>query len=118
MNNIKELLKDTDFDKWYDKYSEKNHSLKGWLDTDTYLDEVELPEDIFLFLVQRYLREEYDLHIEILLEDGSPYDKFYFRVMGVGHYFTLSHHGLQDKDYNKVLEAGIIDAIGRTKEKK
>ncbi len=41
--------------------------------------------------VCEWLRVEKGIHIEILLTESSPYNTFYYRVMKVGQYFTLSH---------------------------
>ena len=41
--------------------------------------------------VCEWFRVEKGIHIEILLTESSPYNTFYYRVMKVGQYFTLSH---------------------------
>lgn len=62
-------------------------------------------------LLQRWLREEKGLHIEILLSDNSPWKQFYYRTMKVGQYFTLSHNGFYANTYEEVLEEGLLDAL-------
>jgi len=41
-----------------------------------------------------YLRINHGIWIEILLTEDSPYNNFYFRIMEIGKYFTLSHDGI------------------------
>ena len=56
------------------------------------------PEDI-----KTWLREYRGIHIEILLSDDDPYNTYYYRILKVGEYFTLSRDSFEDKDYDTVL---------------
>jgi len=44
--------------------------------------------------VVEWLRVNHGIHIEICLTEEIPYKEFYFRVMKIGQYFTLSHSGI------------------------
>lgn len=57
------LLKKRGFYKWLDNYSQKNHGLKGWLENDIYLDEVELPVELSNTLIVDWLRIEYNIYL-------------------------------------------------------
>ncbi len=65
------------FNEWFDEYSEKHHYLNGWLDKDTYLDEVELPLDLYMGLVQKFLREKHNVIVENCFNGD---EKFYWLV--------------------------------------
>ena len=62
-------------------------------------------------LLQKWLREEHLIHIEILLSEESPYNMFYYRIMQTGKYFTLSHNGIYKNNYEEVLEKGLQEAL-------
>lgn len=68
--------------------------------------------------LQDLIRDNYKIHIEILLEEDFPYEHYYYRVLQVGKYFTLSHDAFKDKDYRKVLEQGLIKALKIIKDEK
>lgn len=57
--------------------------------------------------IQKWLRVVHGIHIEILLEENSPYNKFYYRIMRIGEYFTLSHDGTYSNYYEGILEIAI-----------
>ena len=61
--------------------------------------------------VQKWFREVHNIHIEILLSDEPPYNEYYYRLMEIGKYFTLSHNGVYNTIYEDSLEAAIIAAI-------
>ena len=61
--------------------------------------------------IQRWLRDQHKYHIEVMLEDGTPYTSFYYRVMKLGKYFTQSHHGLVSPVFDEVLEAAIVETL-------
>jgi hypothetical protein len=44
--------------------------------------------------VIEWLRVNHGIHIEILLEENKPWNKFYYRIMKIGQYFSLSHDGI------------------------
>ncbi len=62
-------------------------------------------------LLQKWLRDIHNIHIEILLEENSPYNKFYYRIMKLGQYFTLSHNGVYNKSYEEILEIALFEAL-------
>lgn len=61
--------------------------------------------------IQRWLREQHTYHIEVMLEDDTPYTSYYYRVMKLGKYFTQSHHGLISPIYDSVLEAAVLETL-------
>lgn len=42
-----------------------------------------------------WFREKHNYHYEIFLTSDSPYDKFHYRVMEIGKYFTLSYDNFE-----------------------
>ena len=80
-----------------------NHNKEG-----EFISEISRPRQS---LLQKWLREKHGLHIEILLEEDHPYNKFYFRVMEIGKYFTLSHSDIYCDTYEGALEIGLIEAL-------
>jgi hypothetical protein len=42
-------------------------------------------------LAVKWIYQNFKVHIEILLEEDSPWNRFYFRAMKTGNYFSLSH---------------------------
>ena len=57
--------------------------------------------------VVMWLYEEHGIHIEILLSEDHPWNSFYYRVMKVGNYFTLSHNGDYRKSPTEAYESAI-----------
>ena len=85
------LAKDKGFDvaqvKGY--YTHGDIQLVLWYDSENYNEQ----KDFLAFaptqsLLQKWLREEHSLHMEIFLSDNSPYTGYYYRVMTIGQYFT------------------------------
>jgi len=62
-------------------------------------------------LLQKWLREEHSLHMEIFLSDNSPYTGYYYRVMTIGQYFTTSHDGILSDKFEYALEKGLQEAL-------
>jgi len=62
-------------------------------------------------LLQRWLREVHNIYIEILLGEDRPYNQFYYRLMKLGQYSTLSHDGFYRKSYEEVLEEALQQAL-------
>lgn len=60
-------------------------------------------------LAQQWLRT-LGVHIEILLEEDSPYESYYYRVMKVGQYFSLSYNPFKGT-YEEALEEGLKQAL-------
>ena len=63
--------------------------------------------------LQRWLRDEHKLHIEILLTEDAPYFNFYYRMLVLGEYFTLSHDDNYYHQYEKALEDALIEALNK-----
>jgi hypothetical protein len=57
--------------------------------------------------VIEWLRVKYGIHIEILLAEDNPWNKFYYRVMKVGEYFTLSHDGIHRETPQEAYSAAF-----------
>ncbi len=75
------------------------------------LDELPLdsPDIITEFAhLKEWLRINHGIHIEILLTEDAPYDTFYYRVLKIGQYFTLSHDGIYkntpQESYNEAFD--------------
>lgn len=66
-------------------------------------------------LLQKWLREEHNIHIEILLEEDGAYTKFYFRTMKIGEYFNLSYDDLSYDVYEDALETALIKVLEKIK---
>lgn len=62
-----------------------------------------LPQSV----LQKWLRDKHNIHIDIFLMEDSPYNEFYYRVMEIGKYFALSHDDLLFKIYESALEVGL-----------
>ena len=68
-------------------------------------------------LLQKWLRREHLIHIEVFLDDNSPYNKYYYRVMTIGKYFVTSHDGKLNEEYEDALEKGLEEALKLIKTK-
>lgn len=111
---MEKLIKNPQFIKWLENYSETNHRLNGWLSSDLYLDEVELPKELYLCLLQKWFREVHGLVVE------SKISKTYFwydwiitykrkdidRIVSVGDPYQKSH-----ETYEQALEVGLLEAL-------
>ncbi len=73
ISNQSKWLKEKGFDKWLSDYSESHHHLKGWVDRDTYLDEVELPIELFNTLVVEWLRVNHGIWVYVKLGYGHEF---------------------------------------------
>jgi hypothetical protein len=62
-------------------------------------------------LLQKWLREIHNLNIEIFLSDTSPYNVYYYRVMQIGKYFSLSYTDNVSNTYEEALEKGLIEGL-------
>jgi hypothetical protein len=96
---------ESDYNQWIlskdkDDDSKKFICHSDELENYTYIDEdtehnvyhcLSLPEQ---WQVVEWLRVNHGIHIEICLTEEIPYKEFYFRVMKIGQYFTLSHSGI------------------------
>lgn len=58
-----------------------------------------------------WLLKTHNIHIEVLLEEDAPYNRFYYRIMKVGQYFTLSASDFKDADNMIVLEKALYEAL-------
>lgn len=114
MEKYQTLIKNPHFIKWLEVYAEVNHKLNGWLSNDLYLDEVELPRELYLCLLQKWLREVHGLVVE------SKISKTYFwydwtitykikelnRIVSVGDPYQKSH-----ETYEQALEVGLLEGL-------
>lgn len=62
-------------------------------------------------LLQRWLREKHNIHVEVLLTENTPYNTFYYRIMQIGKYFSLSYDDNFFETYEDSLEAGLQEAL-------
>jgi hypothetical protein len=57
--------------------------------------------------VVEWLRVNHGIHIEILLEENKPWNKFYYRIMKIGQYFSLSHDGIYSETPQEAYSAAF-----------
>lgn len=62
-------------------------------------------------LLQRWLREVHNIHIEVFLSDNLPYTGFYYRIMTIGKYFVTSHDDVLSDKFEDALEKGLFEAL-------
>ena len=62
-------------------------------------------------LLQKWIREIHNIHIEIFLESDPPYRSLYFRVMTLGEYFVTSHDGSSRISHEETLEEALQEAL-------
>jgi hypothetical protein len=86
----------------------------GYFMTDRYYLDTDYPRPT-QSLLQHYIREIHNIHIEILLEENSPFKQFYYRIMNIGQYFTLSHGGTYNSNYETILEIALDEALNLIK---
>ena len=106
-----ELLKQTDFYKWFDEYSQANHHLKGWEEYDQYLDEVELPDILFLTIVQKWLRE---LPTPVVVIPTTDFVAWNVEILNPDRgriILTKNSKGRWFDSYEEALEAGLKEAL-------
>lgn len=109
---MKEQLIKLGYNKWLSDYSEKHHSLKGWIEYDNYLDEVELPVELEYCLIQKWLREVHNINIQILLKEDKPYNEYCYRIIQLEKYFIHSCDGFyRQAIYEEILEEAIRKAL-------
>lgn len=58
-------------------------------------------------LLQKWLREKHNIHIEVFLQEDHPYKKFYYRIMKIGQYFSLSYEDYSSQVYEEVMEEAL-----------
>jgi hypothetical protein len=68
------------------------------------LDRIYAPEQ---WQVVEWLRVNHSIHIEVLLAEDYPWDKFYYRAMRIGGYFTLSHDGVHRETPQEAYSAAF-----------
>lgn len=64
-------------------------------------------------LLQKWLRDVHGFHIDIFQTEDPPYDKFYYREMKIGQYFTLSIDHQESGTYEEALENGLVKCLNR-----
>jgi len=62
-------------------------------------------------LLQKWLREKHNIHIDISISSATPYKIFYYRILHIGEYFTLSHNEPEFNKYEEALEKGLYEAL-------
>lgn len=62
-------------------------------------------------LLQKWLRDEHSIHIEIQLSSERPFNQFFYRIIHIGQYFTLSHDDFYSESYEVVLEKALQMAL-------
>jgi len=95
------------FEAWLHQYSEKNHNLRGWIDNDQYLDEVELPDILTNALIIEWMDSiEYYLSIGLNSKKKFIYsiDSF-VTVDGKKTPFSLQGKSFKQTEYNTRQEA-------------
>lgn len=69
------------FEKWFDDYSQKHHQ-KEWLDNDSYLDEVYLPDEIMYALIIEWL-DSVGIYVETYVISDDGIINFSFNISGI-----------------------------------
>ena len=66
-------------------------------------------------LLRKWLREYHNIHIEINLSGDIPYNKFYYYIMKIGQYFTMSTSDDQESfvTYEEALDTSLIKVLKR-----
>jgi hypothetical protein len=90
-------------DDFYDNFNYKNLTMQV-NGEGKYLQVYSAPE---IHQVIDWLFTSHNIHIEICLSDSSPYSTFYYRVLKVGQYFTLSHDGIYSDTPAKAYSSAI-----------
>lgn len=113
-HEISLLLKEKGYDKICQAYF-KNESLfnsivieqdsDNW-NGDSYTNDVVSSPTISEVVI--WLYEKHNLHIEILLSDDAPYNTFYYRILRIGQYFTLSHNGIYKNTPTLAYQEAIL----------
>ena len=80
-----------------------------WFNSEELVNYIDAPTQS---LLQKWLRDIHNIHIEIFLSIEKPYNVYYFRFMEVGKYFTLSYDNIPDNTkYEEVLELALIETL-------
>lgn len=102
---MKELLIKLGYNKWLSDYSEKYHHLKGWKESDSYLDESELPIELEYCLIQKWLREGHNIYIVI-----TPDEILGFDLKLKSWKFSPKYIDVY-KTYEEAFKAGIEESL-------
>jgi len=64
-------------------------------------------------LLQKWLREKYDTHVQIVLTEiqGEDIYPYYFYLMGITNKILISNLSKQFQTYEEALEAGLQEAL-------
>ncbi len=132
---MKELLEQAatlGFTKWFEDYAEEHHGLQGWLEYDQYLDEVELPTELTLTLLQCWLRTSHNIEIETFSTWDSTVGVWYVMYVKVQPKDSQAKviynpstilaslkaqdpacdvHQFKYKSYEIAVEKGIVEAL-------
>lgn len=120
-NEYEKLLrgsKPLGFIEWFVEYSEKYHHLSGWIDNDLYLDEVKLPFELYLTLIQTFLTEKHNVYVLVKSDcsDGywigePPKIRFGFEIITYNPFNLSESEGYLYNDYTVALHSGILEAL-------
>lgn len=66
-------------------------------------------------LLQKWIRERHNIHIDIFIQDEAPYTNFYYRIMEIGQYFVISYYNDISATYEEALEKGLQHALKQIK---
>lgn len=102
------------FNEWFDEYSEKHHYLNGWLDKDQYFDEVEYPLDIYMCLIQTFLREKHNVHIEIRLGHDENNIWYNWSMFIIAKNYNYEEILSNQKDGIDTYELALYDSLLET----
>jgi hypothetical protein len=110
MSNL-EIAKTLGFIKWYSDYSEKYHDLKGWIDRDEYLDEVELPSELMNTLIHNWLMDDHKIRIyPTYAANGSHGFEIRKGVKDDWKMERIGHIGSYDT-FDIAMDKGISEAL-------
>jgi len=101
MEKYRKLIKNPHFIKWLEAYAEVNHKLNGWLSNDLYLDEVELPRELYLCLLQKWLREIHNIDVRV----ANKY-RYYYLVKDQQYFDRTTYD-----TYEQALEVGLLEVL-------
>jgi hypothetical protein len=103
-------LKEKGFDELTTVWRQHGNGVSG--DVEGKRDYYNRKGDVYISLpeqhqVVEWLRVNHGIHIEILLEENKPWNKFYYRIMKIGQYFSLSHDGIYSETPQEAYSAAF-----------
>lgn len=101
-------LTERGFYRWFSDYSEKYHHLTGWAEYDQYLDEVELPPELFNALILKWLRDDHSIIIEPRFGGPQQLNNYAFDIVSHSHV-----SGFGWKSSEEAVSKGIETALNK-----